>query len=141
MWVFGLDVMRRALDDRCNLGYLPRQPSVEGALTGRLNVIGFARLYDVPSRQRREERIEEALATMGLTEVADRVVSTYSGGRVRRLELAQALVNYPSLPTLGLRGRGPGPESPPSVAGPETPGADRSGWGLTAPEDRRIVES
>mgnify|MGYP000921623096 FL=1 len=66
----------------------------------------FARLYDVPRRERRT-RVEEALATMGLSDVADRLVSTYSGGMVRRLELAQALVNYPLLlildePTLGL---------------------------------------
>lgn len=50
----------------------------------------FARLYDVPRRERRT-RVEEALATMGLSDVADRLVSTYSGGMVRRLELAQAL--------------------------------------------------
>lgn len=104
--VFGMDVMRRAMDVRCNLGYVPQQLSVEGALTGRQNVMWFARLYDVPKQVRRE-RVEEALATMGLTDAAERVVSTYSGGMVRRLELAQALVNYPSLlildePTIGL---------------------------------------
>ncbi|WOQ18080.1 ATP-binding cassette domain-containing protein [Raineyella sp. W15-4] len=104
--VFGMDVMRRAMDVRSNLGYVPQQLSVEGALTGRQNVMWFARLYDVPRRERRE-RVAEALATMGLSDVADRLVSTYSGGMVRRLELAQALVNYPSLlildePTIGL---------------------------------------
>jgi len=104
--VFGMDVMRQPMDVRCNLGYVPQQLSVDGALTGRQNVMWFARLYDVPRRQRKE-RVEEALVTMGLTDVAERVVSTYSGGMVRRLELAQALVNYPSLlildePTLGL---------------------------------------
>lgn len=104
--VFGMDVMRQAMDVRCNLGYVPQQLSVEGALSGRQNVMWFARLYDVP-RRLRAERVEEALATMGLTDVAERLVSTYSGGMVRRLELAQALVNYPSLlildePTIGL---------------------------------------
>lgn len=104
--IFGMDVMRRPMDVRCNLGYVPQQLSVEGALTGRQNVMWFARLYDVPSAERRE-RVEEALATMGLTDAAERVTATYSGGMVRRLELAQALVNYPSLlildePTIGL---------------------------------------
>jgi ABC-2 type transport system ATP-binding protein len=66
----------------------------------------FARLFDVPRRQR-AERVDGALAAMGLTEPAGRLVSTYSGGMVRRLELAQALVNAPRLlvldePTVGL---------------------------------------
>jgi ABC-2 type transport system ATP-binding protein len=51
--------------------------------------------------------VDGALAAMGLTEAAGRLVSTYSGGMVRRLELAQALVNAPRLlvldePTVGL---------------------------------------
>ena len=44
---------------------------------------------------------------MGLTDAADRLATTYSGGMIRRLELAQALVNQPRLlvldePTIGL---------------------------------------
>jgi ABC-2 type transport system ATP-binding protein len=104
--VLGLDVMRHPMDVRYNLGYVPQQLSVEGALTGRQNVTWFARLYGVPRRDRRA-RVDEALESMGLIDVADRVVSTYSGGMVRRLELAQALVNHPLLlildePTVGL---------------------------------------
>jgi ABC-2 type transport system ATP-binding protein len=104
--IFGLDVRRRAMEVRRLLGYVPQQLSVEGALTGRENVAWFARLFDVPRRQR-AARVDEALATMALTEAADRLASTYSGGMVRRLELAQALVNRPALlvldePTVGL---------------------------------------
>jgi ABC-2 type transport system ATP-binding protein len=66
----------------------------------------FARLYDVPRKQR-DERVDAALAAMNLLDVADNLAGTYSGGMVRRLELAQALVNRPSLlildePTVGL---------------------------------------
>jgi ABC-2 type transport system ATP-binding protein len=66
----------------------------------------FARLFDVPRRQRRG-RVAGALAQVGLEEVAGRLASTYSGGMVRRLELAQALVSRPRLlvldePTIGL---------------------------------------
>ncbi len=104
--VFGLDVMRHRTDVRYNLGYVPQQLSIEAALTGRQNVMWFARLFDVPRAERRE-RVDEALAAMNLLDVADRVASTYSGGMVRRLELAQALVNRPALlvldePTVGL---------------------------------------
>ena len=104
--VFGLDVGRRALDVRRHLGYVPQQLSIEAALTGRQNVMWFARLFDVP-RGERAARVEEALDAMDLLAVADRRAGTYSGGMIRRLELAQALVNRPALlvldePTVGL---------------------------------------
>jgi ABC-2 type transport system ATP-binding protein len=104
--VFGLDVRSQAMAVRRLLGYVPQQLSAEGALSGYDNVLLFARLYDVPRRERRQ-RVEEALALMNLEEPARRLVNTYSGGMVRRLELAQALVNRPRLlvldePTVGL---------------------------------------
>jgi ABC-2 type transport system ATP-binding protein len=104
--IMGLDVRRRRMAVRRLLGYVPQQLSADAALSGRENVALFARLYDVPRRER-AARVEEALARMGLSEAAKRLVSTYSGGMVRRLELAQALVNRPRLlvldePTLGL---------------------------------------
>jgi ABC-2 type transport system ATP-binding protein len=104
--VFGLDVRTRAMTVRRALGYVPQQLSVEGALTARENVDWFARLYDVPRRERRD-RVNEALELVDLTEAADRLASEFSGGMVRRLELAQALVNRPALlildePTVGL---------------------------------------
>ena len=51
--IFGLDAGRRTMDIRQNLGYVPQQLSIESALTGRQNVDLFARLYDVPRRDRR----------------------------------------------------------------------------------------
>ncbi|AQA03429.1 ABC transporter ATP-binding protein [Mycobacterium sp. MS1601] len=104
--IFGLDARRDTMDIRYNIGYVPQQLSIESALTGRQNVEWFARLYDVP-RRRRRARVDDALAAMNLLDVADALASTYSGGMVRRLELAQALVNRPSLlildePTVGL---------------------------------------
>ena len=104
--VFGIDVARRPMDVRRMLGFVPQQLSADAALSGRENVALFARLFDVP-RRTRAGVVAEMLATMGLTEAADRLVSTYSGGMIRRLELAQALVNRPRLlvldePTIGL---------------------------------------
>jgi ABC-2 type transport system ATP-binding protein len=104
--IFGFDSRRDTLDIRQNIGYVPQQLSIESALTGRQNVELFARLYDVPRRHRRN-RVDEALDAMQLLDVSDNLAGTYSGGMVRRLELAQALVNRPSLlildePTVGL---------------------------------------
>ena len=104
--IFGLDARRHTMDIRHNVGYVPQQLSIESALTGRQNVDLFARLYDVPRRHRRA-RVDEALSAMQLLDVAENLAGTYSGGMVRRLELAQALVNRPSLlildePTVGL---------------------------------------
>ncbi len=104
--VFGRDVRRDPMAVRRLLGYVPQQLSIDGALTGRENVGWFARLFDVPRRER-AARVDEALALVELSDVADRLASTYSGGMVRRLELAQALVNRPALlvldePTVGL---------------------------------------
>ncbi|MET0476078.1 MAG: ATP-binding cassette domain-containing protein [Mycobacterium sp.] len=104
--IFGFDSRRDTLDIRQNIGYVPQQLSIESSLTGRQNVDLFARLYDVPRRHRRE-RVDEALSAMQLLDVAENLAGTYSGGMVRRLELAQALVNRPSLlildePTVGL---------------------------------------
>jgi ABC-2 type transport system ATP-binding protein len=104
--VFGVDVARHPMDVRRLLGFVPQQLSADAALSGRENVALFARLFDVP-RRARAGVVTEMLATMGLDEAADRLVATYSGGMIRRLELAQALVNRPRLlvldePTIGL---------------------------------------
>ena len=104
--VFGFDVARRSMDVRRLSGYVPQQLSADGSLTGRENVELLARLYDVPRRVR-QRTVSDALEVMGVAEAQNRLVSTYSGGMVRRLELAQALVNRPRLlvldePTIGL---------------------------------------
>jgi ABC-2 type transport system ATP-binding protein len=104
--VFGINTARKPMRVRRMIGYVPQLLSADASLTGQENVELFARLFDVPRRQRRE-RVAEVLGAMGLDDAAGRLVKTYSGGMVRRLELAQALVNAPRLlvldePTVGL---------------------------------------
>ncbi|NMM88065.1 ABC transporter ATP-binding protein [Rhodococcus sp. SRB_17] len=104
--ILGKSVRTDAMNIRRHLGYVPQQLSIESALTARENVTWFARLYDVPRSERRE-RVDQALEMVDLLDSADRVAAGFSGGMVRRLELAQALVNRPALlvldePTVGL---------------------------------------
>ncbi|MBZ1507640.1 ATP-binding cassette domain-containing protein, partial [Leuconostoc mesenteroides] len=80
--IFGLDSDRHTMDIRHNIGYVPQQLSIEPALTGRQNVELFARLYDIP-RTERADRVDHALESMQLLDVADAVAGTYSGGMVR----------------------------------------------------------
>ena len=104
--VAGYDVARRPGEVRRRIGYVPQLLSADGALTGRENLLLSAQLYHLP-RGERSSRIEEALRFMDLSEVADRTVRTYSGGMIRRLELAQAMLHRPDVlfldePTVGL---------------------------------------
>ncbi|MBO0683341.1 MAG: ATP-binding cassette domain-containing protein [Candidatus Dormibacteraeota bacterium] len=104
--VFGVDVSAHPMSVRRLIGYVPQQLSAEANLTGYENVWLFARLFDLP-RHQLKQRVSEALRMMDLEEPAKRLVSTFSGGMIRRLELAQALVNRPQLlildePTIGL---------------------------------------
>ncbi len=104
--VAGFDVERRPNDVRRSIGYVPQILSADGTLTGYENLLVFARLYDISAADR-EPRIREALQVMGLSDAADRLVRTYSGGMIRRLEIAQSMIHRPRLlfldePTVGL---------------------------------------
>ena len=104
--VAGADVVRDPAVVRRRIGYVPQLVSADGALTGRENLRVSARLYHVPGSER-EPAIDESLEFMGLADVGDRMVRTYSGGMVRRLELAQAMLHRPEVlfldePTVGL---------------------------------------
>lgn len=104
--VGGYDVVREASDARRLIGYVPQALSADGSLTGWENLWVFARLYDVPRKEQRS-RVQEALEFMGLEDAAHRMVNTYSGGMVRRLEIAQTLIHRPRVlfldePTIGL---------------------------------------
>jgi len=117
--VFGADPARRRYAVRRAIGYVPQLLSADGTLTGRENVALFARLFDVPRRER-SRRVADALDAMGLADAADRLARTYSGGMVRRLELAQALVNRPRLlildePTIGAGCWSAPPATSPSI--------------------------
>ena len=104
--VGGFDVVREAAEVRRLIGYVPQALSADGELTGYENLRVFAALYDI-LRAQREARIRESLGFMNLIEHKDKMVKSYSGGMIRRLEIAQAMLHHPRLmfldePTVGL---------------------------------------
>lgn len=104
--VAGHDIAHEARAVRRSIGYVPQLLSSDGALSARENLDISGHLYHIPGPERRE-RIDEALRFMGLTDVGDNLVRTYSGGMVRRLEIAQAMLHAPPVlfldePTVGL---------------------------------------
>jgi ABC-2 type transport system ATP-binding protein len=104
--VAGFDIVARSRAVRSRIGYVPQMLSADGALTGRENLRLSAALYAMGSTEARV-RIADALAFMGLEDFADKLVKTYSGGMIRRLELAQSMLHRPAVlfldePTIGL---------------------------------------
>jgi len=108
--VLGYDVVRDAQQLRLVIGLSGQYAAVDENLTGRENLWMFARLYRFPSPAAKA-RSDELLEQFSLTDAANRIVKTYSGGMRRRLDLAAALIARPRLlfldePTTGLDPRG-----------------------------------
>jgi ABC-2 type transport system ATP-binding protein len=104
--VGGFDVVHNASKVRRLIGYVPQILSADGTLTGRENLMIFAKLYDIPKSER-ATRIDGSLEFMGLTDASDKLVKNYSGGMIRRLEIAQSMLHRPKVlfldePTIGL---------------------------------------
>ena len=104
--VAGFSITTQPVGVRRAIGYVPQAVSVDGSLTGYENLLIFAKLFDVP-RGEWQARVKEALEFMGLTADGGRLVAEYSGGMVRRLEIAQATLHRPRVlfldePTVGL---------------------------------------
>jgi ABC-2 type transport system ATP-binding protein len=80
--------------------------SADGDLTGYENLLISAKLYGIP-RAERTRRIAQALEFMELSHVGNKLVHQYSGGMIRRLEIAQSMMHRPSVlfldePSVGL---------------------------------------
>lgn len=104
--IAGRDLLTQPALVRKSIGYVPQLLSADAMLTGYENLLIFAQLYDLPKRERLA-RIDAALESAGLSGDAHRLVSGYSGGMIRRLEIVTAMLHRPRVlfldePTVGL---------------------------------------
>ena len=102
----GHDVARSPLLARSVSSVVFQEAVVDRGLTGRANLELHTRLWGVPA-EHAKRRTNELIETLGLSELIDRPVQTYSGGERRRLEIARALCSEPQVlfldePTVGL---------------------------------------
>jgi len=104
--VAGFDIVRAPKEVRRHIGYVSQMLSSDGELTGYENLVISAKLYGLSAAERRR-RIEQSLDFMELSDAAGRLVGHYSGGMIRRLEIAQSMLHRPTVlfldePTVGL---------------------------------------
>jgi ABC-2 type transport system ATP-binding protein len=104
--VAGFDVVRQPNDVRRSMGLTGQAATVDEILTGRENLRLIGALYGLPRRYV-QQATERLLDRFDLTEAADRMAKTYSGGMRRRLDLAVSLLAAPPIlfldePTTGL---------------------------------------
>ena len=105
--VLGDDIDGNGLATRSRIGYLPQDPSFFPRVTVRNTLRFVARRYLDGSRGAVDERVDETLDLVGLTDLANRKAKTLSGGEHRRLGIGQAIIGDPDLlildePSVGL---------------------------------------
>jgi ABC-2 type transport system ATP-binding protein len=104
--VAGFDVDRQPADVRASIGLVFQDPSLDIQLTARENLEFHAFIYSVPSAER-AQRIAQVLEMVELSDRANSIVMTFSGGMKRRLEIARGMLHTPEVlfldePTIGL---------------------------------------
>jgi ABC-2 type transport system ATP-binding protein len=104
--VAGVDVLRDPAQARRMIGYVPQELTVDPYLTAREHLNYYADLYHLPSAARKN-KIDEALALVGLAGLEDRRARHLSGGTKKKLDLACGLLHRPPVilldePSLGL---------------------------------------
>ena len=104
--VVGLDIRKSPAEVRKRIGYVGQDVGVDEYATGRENLTLYGHLYRLDSRTIKE-RIKELFDLVDLAGYEDKIVSTYSGGMRKRLDIAMGLIHRPVLifldePTVGL---------------------------------------
>jgi len=104
--IAGFDVTKDAKQVRENIGFVQQETTVDEYLTGRENLLLQAKLNHIPKNEI-NQRIDEVLELIELSDKQDQAVVTYSGGMRKRLDIAGGLLHHPKVlfldePTVGL---------------------------------------
>lgn len=104
--VAGFDVVRNPAEVRRVIGYVAQDVGVDEHATGRENLTLYGHFYRLDSKTIRE-RVKRLFELVDLAGFEDKMVSTYSGGMRKRLDIAMGLIHEPRLifldePTVGL---------------------------------------
>ncbi|MEM6452824.1 MAG: ABC transporter ATP-binding protein [Cyanobacteria bacterium P01_D01_bin.105] len=102
----GVSVLENPKAARRMLGYIAQEVALDKVLTGRELLELQAAIYHLP-KAKAKSRIDEMLALLEITDIADKKTGTYSGGQKKRLDLAAGLLHQPAVlvldePTVGL---------------------------------------
>ena len=104
--VGGFDVIKNPKQVRENIGFVQQETTVDEYLSGRENLLLQAKLNHIPKNEI-NQRIDEVLDLIELSDKQDEAVVTYSGGMRKRLDIAGGLLHHPRVlfldePTVGL---------------------------------------
>jgi len=95
--VFGMDSVRDSVAIRQRVGYLAQDPRYYDHMTARETLRFTARFFYSGHDRTIDDRVNETLELVGLTDKSDRPIKVFSGGERQRLGIAQAQINYPDL--------------------------------------------
>ena len=95
--VFGMDSVKESTEIRKRVGYLAQDPRYYEGMTARQTLRYTARFFYAGPKSAIEDRIDNTLELVGLSDKADRSIKGFSGGERQRLGIAQAQINFPDL--------------------------------------------
>jgi ABC-2 type transport system ATP-binding protein len=95
--IFGMDSVKQSVDIRARIGYLPQEPHFYEYMTARQILHFTAEFFFKGPKKAINDRVDEMLELVDLSDKADRPIKTFSGGERQRVGIAQAQVNYPDL--------------------------------------------